>query len=86
MEMMVRQRMRQAGKRSKKAPEKPVSVSCTLTAQWKLQGKTSETLLLETQAIEDKVRAADLPGKNSEEIGRRRRTCRGNRRRNDGVR
>ncbi|HEY1785719.1 MAG TPA: SIMPL domain-containing protein, partial [Pirellulales bacterium] len=36
MEMMVRQRMRQSGKKAKTTPDKPLSVSCTLTAEWKL--------------------------------------------------
>jgi hypothetical protein len=67
MEMMVRQRMRQAGKKNKKAPEKPIAVSCTVTAEWKLKGKTPIELLLEAQAIEDKVRGADLAGGDAEE-------------------
>ena len=68
MEMMVRQRMRQAGKKNKKAPEKPIAVTCTVTAEWKLEGQDSGIeLLLEAQAIEDKVRAADLAGGDTEE-------------------
>jgi uncharacterized protein YggE len=67
MAMMVRQRLAQAGKKNKKAPEKPISVACTLTAEWKLKGKNTVELLLEAQAIEDKVRAADLAGMDAEE-------------------
>jgi uncharacterized protein YggE len=68
MEMMVRQRMQQGGKKAKKAAaEKPVSVVCTLNAEWPLSDKTGEAMLVESQAIEDKVRAADLAGKNVEE-------------------
>jgi hypothetical protein len=67
MEMIVRQQMLQAGKVDKNATEKAVSVSCTLTAEWKLNGKTSVELLLEAQAIKDKVQAADLAGMDSEE-------------------
>ena len=62
MEMMVRQRMRQGGKKAKKATEKPITVSATLTAEWKLKATEPEALLLEAQTIEDKVRAAELSG------------------------
>lgn len=68
MEMMVQQRMRQGGRRAKKPPEKPVMVSAVLTAEWKLGGANAEALLIESQAIQDKVRAADLAGKASEEM------------------
>ncbi|HEX4143519.1 MAG TPA: SIMPL domain-containing protein [Pirellulales bacterium] len=67
MELMIRQRLRQAGKPVKKDGEKPITVSCTLTAEWKLKGKTAVELLLEAQAIEDNVRGADLAEGDSEE-------------------
>ena len=67
MEMMVRQRMRQAGKKSKKPAEQPLTVSCLLTCEWKLKGRSAEELLVESHAIEEKARAADLAGLKAEE-------------------
>jgi len=67
IEMMVRQRMRQGGKKKKSPTEKLVTVSCALSAQWKLQAKTAEELLVEARGIEEKVRAADLAGLKSAE-------------------
>ena len=65
--MMVRQRMQQAGKKSKKPAEEPLTVSCLLTCEWNLQGRSAEELLVESHAIEEKARAADLAGLKSEE-------------------
>jgi uncharacterized protein YggE len=62
MEMMVRQRMRGAGKKPKAQPEPPVVVSATLSAEWKLNGKDAAARLLEAREIEDKIKAADLAG------------------------
>ena len=85
IEMMVRQRMLQAGKKSKKAAKKPVSVSCTVTSEWKLQGKTAEELLLEAQAIEDKMRGRSGRKEFGRHDRRRGRARRGNGRRGDDV-
>ena len=69
MEMMVRQRMRAGGRKAKKAPEQPpVAVNSRLTAEWQLKAKDAEGLLLESKALEDAIKAADLAGvKDTEE-------------------
>lgn len=63
MEMMMAQRLR-GGKRSAKKEEtkQPVAVSTTLTAEWPLQTKTAEELLVAATALQDKIKAADLAG------------------------
>lgn len=60
MEMMVRMRMQQGGKKPKKAPEPPVAVQSLVTAEWKLAETDPEKLLLESRSLEDKIRAAGL--------------------------
>jgi len=62
MEMMVRQRMRQGGRKSAKAPAKQINVSSTLTAEWKLKPAEPEQMLINAYAIQEAVRAADLSG------------------------
>ena len=60
MEMMVMQRM---GKKAKAKPAAAlVAVSGTLTAQWPLEGDTTEKLLLAADAIRSKLKAIDLAG------------------------
>jgi uncharacterized protein YggE len=63
MEMMMAQRLR-GGKRSAKKDEtkQPVAVSSTLTAEWPLQAKSGEELLVAATALQEKVKAADLAG------------------------
>ncbi|MEX0677952.1 MAG: SIMPL domain-containing protein [Pirellulales bacterium] len=67
IEMMVQQRLRQRSKKSKKPDKKPVTVALSLKAEWTLKGATADEILLEAHQIEEKVRAADLSGKDSEE-------------------
>lgn len=63
MEMMMAQRLR-GGKRAAKKEEtkQPVAVSSTLTAEWKLQAKTGEELLVAATSLQEKIKAADLAG------------------------
>jgi uncharacterized protein YggE len=65
MDMMMAQRMKQAGKKGaakdKTAP--PVEVTSTLTAEWKLTAKDPEALLLAVHPLQEKIRSADLAGK-----------------------
>lgn len=65
MDMMMAQRVKQAGKKGaakdKTAP--PVEVTSTLTAEWKLTAKDPEALLLAVHPLQEKIRSADLAGK-----------------------
>ena len=63
MQMMMMQRMRQGNKASKKpkTPD-PVLVSAMLTAEWKLDSKSADDLLVAVHALQEKIRAADLAG------------------------
>jgi len=63
-EMMVRQRMTARGKQVPKGLQVPKSfaVSSRLTADVPLQGQSTEALLLEAQALREKIKAADLAG------------------------
>ena len=64
MEMMMAQRIRGGGAKGKpKKEEKPqVSVSTTLTANWPLKAKETEELLIATNALQEKIKSADLAG------------------------
>ncbi len=63
MEMMVRQRMRAGGKKpAAKTAEPPVSLSATLTAEWPLVAASADDMLVASQALTAKIRAADLAG------------------------
>jgi uncharacterized protein YggE len=64
MERMVKQRMRGApGKDKGKAKETPpVVVSTSLKAELPLKAATTEELLVSFQALQDKIKAADLGG------------------------
>ncbi len=68
-EAMVVQRMRAMGREAPKGLKMPkiCTVSCNLTAQWPLAGKTVEEMLIETDALKEKVEAADLAGMKDEE-------------------
>ncbi len=71
MERMIMQRM---GSRGKKVPKglkvpKSVSVSAKLTAQWPLDAKSPQELLLAVEALKEKINDADIAGrKEAEEL------------------
>jgi uncharacterized protein YggE len=67
LEMMVAQRMGQ-GKKPKglQAPES-TTVGCSMTVEWPIAGKTAEEILVESQALKQKVKAAELSGKKEAE-------------------
>ena len=62
MEMMIAQRMGSRGKKAAKTAKPPVVVSSLLTAEWPLEGETSEKLLLAAELLREKIKAADLGG------------------------
>jgi hypothetical protein len=63
-EMMVRQRMTARGKQLPKGLQVPKSfaVSSRLAAEWPLESQTTEELLLESEALKEKIKVADLAG------------------------
>jgi uncharacterized protein YggE len=64
IEMLMAQRMR-GGRRptaKKEETKPPVSLSATLSAEWPLQAKSGDELLVSTAALQDKIKAADLAG------------------------
>jgi hypothetical protein len=63
-EQMVRQRMRASGAKGGKVPKLPevVSVGMTLTAQWPLEAKEPEQLLVTAHGLQQQLKAADLAG------------------------
>ncbi|MEN6451703.1 MAG: SIMPL domain-containing protein [Thermoguttaceae bacterium] len=63
IEAMVLEQMRSRGQKAKglKVPQ-TVTVTASLTAEWPLEVKSQEELLVLSQAIEDKVKKADLSG------------------------
>jgi lysophospholipase L1-like esterase len=64
IQAMVIAQMRARGKKVPKGLLTPqtVTVSATLTAQWPLGAESHEKLLLLSQGIEEKIKAADLAG------------------------
>jgi uncharacterized protein YggE len=62
-QMMMMQRMKQGNKASKKpkTPD-PVLVSAMLTAEWKLDSKSADDLLVAVHGLQEKIKAADLGG------------------------
>jgi len=64
IQAMVIQQMRSRGKKVPKGLVTPqtVTVSSTLTAQWPLGAESHEKLLLLSQGIQEKIKAADLAG------------------------
>ncbi|QDT93652.1 SIMPL domain-containing protein [Gimesia algae] len=65
IEMMLAQRMRGRGNGSGKKKgivTTPLTVSAQLTAEWKLQAKTDEELLLASHPLQNKIKEADLAG------------------------
>lgn len=65
MEMMIAQRMNQGKKKT--TPVESVTLNCTMTVEWPLAGKTAEDILLETNALKQKIKAAELTGKKDAE-------------------
>ncbi len=63
IEAMVIEQMRSRGKKPKglQVPQ-TVTVTGTLSAEWPLEATSQEQLLLATQKIEEKIKAADLSG------------------------
>ena len=65
---MQRAMMQQMGKAKKAAkkeavkPAEPVLVAAMFTAEWKLDAKTPEDLLIAVHGLQEKVKAADLAG------------------------
>ena len=64
IEAMVMAQMRSRGKKAPKGLKVPqtVTLTCTLTAHWPLEAQSPEQLLLLTQGIQEKIKAADLSG------------------------
>jgi hypothetical protein len=64
IEAMVMDQMMSRGKKAAKGLQAPqtVTVSATLTAQWPLKPESPDKLLLLSQGIEEKIKAADLAG------------------------
>lgn len=70
LERMIRQRMAAAGRKPKglKVP-RSFTVAATLKAEWRLAPEEPEKLLLAVDALQEKVKAADLGGaKQSEKL------------------
>lgn len=65
MQRMIQMRMGNAPKPAKNQPV-VVTLSAMLTAEWPLSGKQGDDLLLESQDLQDKIKAADLPGSKSD--------------------
>jgi hypothetical protein len=64
MQMMMMQRAGKAakpGKKTAKTPD-PVLVSATVTAEWKLEAKSADELLMAVHSVQEKVKAADIAG------------------------
>jgi hypothetical protein len=63
LEAMVMEQLRARGKKPKgiQVPQ-TVTVTASLTAEWPLEAKSQEQLLLLVQGIEEKIKAADLSG------------------------
>ncbi len=63
IEAMVMEQMRARGKKPKglQVPQ-TVTVTGSLTAEWPLEAKSQEQLLVLAQGIEEKIKAADLSG------------------------
>ena len=64
IQAMVIQQMRTRGKKVPKGLLTPqtVTISCTLAAQWPLKEESHDKLLLLSQRLQDKIKAADLSG------------------------
>lgn len=62
IEQMLLQQMRARGRGKRDKQPMPVVVSASLTAEWKLKGKTSDELLLEIHELQTAIEKADLGG------------------------
>lgn len=65
MQRMIQMRMGNAQRPAKNQPV-VVTLSSILTAEWSLSGKQGDDLLVDSQDIADKVKAADLSGGTSD--------------------
>jgi uncharacterized protein YggE len=63
MQMMMMQRGRapKAAKKGPKTPD-PVLVSATITAEWKLEAKSADELLLAVHGLKEKIKGSDVAG------------------------
>jgi hypothetical protein len=64
IQTMVIQQMRARGKKVPKGLLNPqsVTIACTLTARWPLKEESHDKLMLLSQHLQDKIKAADLSG------------------------
>jgi uncharacterized protein YggE len=68
MQRMMMQQMNQGKKKAKQKgkeaekPAEPVLVSAQFTAEWKLDAKSSEDLLVAVHGLQEKIKSADLAG------------------------
>ncbi|HEY2252529.1 MAG TPA: SIMPL domain-containing protein [Planctomycetaceae bacterium] len=62
--MQQMNKTKKAGKKDKEAakPAEPVLVAAMFTAEWKLDAKTPEDLLIAVHGLQEKIKAADLAG------------------------
>jgi uncharacterized protein YggE len=64
MEMMIRRRLEKKPKEEgEKAKAEPITVGCTLTAEWPIKTQDADELLIFSHELEEKVKAADLGGR-----------------------
>jgi hypothetical protein len=65
MQMMMMQRAGgktpKAGKKAAKAPD-PILVSATINAEWKLDAKSADELLMTVHGLQEKIKGADMAG------------------------
>jgi len=62
MEMMIAQRMRQPNQKKPIAAES-IALKCTVSVEWPLVGTTAEEIFKESQALKQKIKAADFTPK-----------------------
>jgi uncharacterized protein YggE len=67
MEMMIAQRMSQGKKPKGLQAAESVTLGCTMTVEWPIAAKTAEEILLESYALKQKIKAAELMGKKEAE-------------------
>lgn len=70
IQMMMLQRMRQGNRKAAAATEQtkpPVTISASLSAEWKLDGESADDRFVFAQALQDRIKAADLSGSKAAE-------------------
>jgi uncharacterized protein YggE len=67
MQRMVYMGMRGNKPDEKKLKDLPISVTVRLTAEWPLEGETTEDRLLVSHQLQEKIKTAELSGRQSEE-------------------